>query len=507
MRKTIDVVKLFFADVKNGFVSGVSSFFKADGFLKKFTFVYAVYFLGFLSILQANFLYKTDVQRVAMEVRKADWRHSGRFLNDLLVFIFHFDSYPQDISPLAQLIGIAFLTLSSLILVRMVAKKENYLALFLSVLLGLSPYFLQVFSYNFDCLFYSASVFFVIFPFLFYKDNKTFYVISLLGVLLAYMSWQASISIYMIVATYFFWRDFCSKEVPFMQLMKKIIITVVLFLFTSVFYVCLVHMIWIDHSVIALQGNFCELSKCKDVFLFNFKKATLGYFFLHWKNTPIGYAFLSVILLFCVYVLKFAMQKNKKMLPLTVLTSILCVCFMLFFIVLWTMFFPFIYWNARIWVGVGACFAVMMLAMTNEKSNILRKIMMIFCFALTWGCIVFAARVGNLMDIQKRYETFVFTTLSQDLTQFPEVKKVIFKHRKIHSPVIKVHAEQYPLLKDIVSGLQTQYFRFKAHFFDFYRPDLSVCDNWKEEYHKVLLKNAHHKFTQINDNCVKIDLK
>ena len=94
------------------------------------------------------------------------------------------------------------------------------------------------------------------------------------------------------------------------------------------------------------------------------------------------------------------------------------------------------------------------------------------------------------MDIQKRYEAFFFTTLSQDLTQFPEVKKVIFEHRKIHSPVVKVHSKEYPLLSDIVSGLQTRYFRFKAHFFDFYYIDYPHI--WHQVYLQLPLKHQIH---------------
>ena len=498
----------FIKEIKTTIADGVCSLVKSPNFFKNFAFTYAIYFFGLLSILQANFLYKTDIQRVA-ERGESNWRHSGRFLNDLFVYIFHFDSYPRDISPLSQLIGVVFLTFSSLILVRLIAKKESYLALFFSSVLGLSPYFLQVISYNFDCLFYCASVFFVVFPFLFYKNNKTFYFTSVIGILFTYMSWQASISVYMITAAYLFWRDFCNKDISLKQLMKKVIMTVLVFLLSSLFYVGLVHWIPVKGSVIVMQGSFCKLSECLDVFSKNFKEATNGYFFLHWKNTPMGYAFLAIIASFTLYVLKTSFQsaKSKKMYLINDVIGVLCVCCMLFFIVLWTMFFPFIYWNARIWVGFGACFVIMMLAMTNERARFLRKIMMLFCFILTWGCIVFAARVGNLMDVQKRYESFVLTSLSQDLTHFPKVKEYFFVQRNVHSPVVMKHARKYPILSDLVTGMQTHWVRIYAYFTEFHRPDMKACRNKKIKYKKVLLNNPLHKFTQINDTCVQIDLK
>jgi len=238
------------------------------------------------------------------------------------------------------------------------------------------------------------------------------------------------------------------------------------------------------------------------------KKATVGYFFTHWNNTLMGYAFLSVLILFTMHVIKKSIQVKRQNIPLPLRIGIGLVCafLMMLFIVLWTMFFTFIYWNARIWVGFGACFVVMMLSMLEEDNRWLCRVMKFASVALTWGCIVFATRVGNLMDIQKRYEDFVFTTLSQDLTQVPKVKQVRFKFQVIRSPIVKKQAQRYPILKDLVSGVQTQYLRAYAYYFDYYRPDLSQCRDLTVQNKKVLLKNAHHKLTQINDACVEIEI-
>ena len=68
-------------------------FIRQGDFIKKWLFVFGVYFIGFLSILQANYLYKTDVSRVVnAPYGRANWSHSGRFLNDIFTYIFSFDS-------------------------------------------------------------------------------------------------------------------------------------------------------------------------------------------------------------------------------------------------------------------------------------------------------------------------------------------------------------------------------------------------------------------------------
>ena len=111
-------------------------------------------------------------------------------------------------------------------------------------------------------------------------------------------------------------------------------------------------------------------------------------------------------------------------------------------------------------------------------------------------------------DIQKRYEDFVFTTLSQDLTAFPKVKNIIFNTPPgVHSPIVKNEIKKYPIMRDLVTRLQTNTFRIYAYYFGFYRPDLKKCSNRRVKYRKVILNNAHHKFTQINDACVEINIK
>ena len=217
-----------------------------------------------------------------------------------------------------------------------------------------------------------------------------------------------------------------------------------------------------------------------------------------------GYAFIGVLLSFLVYVLYQAYQ-NKRTYPRAVhiFVALSTIFLMLFFIILWTMFFTFIYWNARIWAAFGICFATMMLATTNEDNKIMRRIFMTTSFILMWGCIVFANRVGNLLEIQKRYESFVFFTLAQDLTKFPH-KDLIFDFKPISSPVVKSKAKQYPVIRDLVTALQPKYNRFNYYFIRFYRPDIKICRDQRQKMNKVVLKNAHHKFIQINNNCLKV---
>ena len=499
----------WFSSAWNDIKTEVLSFVRQNDFWKKLLFIYSVYFVGFLSLIQANYLYKTDLSRVGEQApyNVANWGHSGRWLNDLFTLIFHFDTYPRDISPLSQLLAIFVLSIASMILVRVVCKKTTYMKLLVSSVIGLCPYYLQVFSYVFDCLFYSIGVFTAIAPFLFYKRDKAFYVASAVGLTCCYLIFQSTISIYMVIVTYLFWADYQNSDVLFKDLVKKVFLTVAVFFVVSLGYYVLVQSAFSPNVPARRQSALCEWANCWQVFSSNFRRAITERLCGPWVGTPMGYAFSTVLLAFLIYQIKSALS-NKRMCPkiIHVVVAIGAFSLMLLFILLWTMFFTFMYWNARIWIAVGPCFAVMMLAMFNEQNVKLRKVFVVVSVILTWGCVVFANVVGNLIEIQKRYESFVLFGLAQDLSQFPD-KEFTFNHRTIQSPIVKKRGERYPILRDLATGMQTKYRRFRDYVIGFYRPELVMCKNKKRSMDKEVFKREEYTFVQINDTCIEVRFK
>ena len=499
----------WFSSVWSDIKAEVSGFVRQNTFWKKLLFIYTVYFVGILSLLQANYLYKTDISRVA-EVRYsvANWGHSGRWLNDLFILLFHFDTYPRDISPLSELLAILALSLASMILVHVLCKKTTYMRLFFSSVVGLNPYYFQVLSYVFDCLFYSIGVLAAVVPFLFYRKNRAFYVASAISFLCCYLIFQSTISIYMVIITYLFWKDYQKGEVSIKGLVKKILVTVAVFFAISFVYYVIVQLAFPPNTPARNQSALCDLANCWQVFSSNFHRATVRMFYGHWKGTPMGYAFVLVLGAFLLYQIKTALG-SKRACPkvIHVLVAVGTFLLMLLFILLWTMFFTFMYWNARIWTAVGPCFAVMMLAMSEEKGLRWRRVFTVSSFVLTWGCIVFITRVGNLIEVQKRYESFFMFSLAQDLSAH-NVNEVIFKGKStVHSPIVLSMAKEYPILVDLVTGLQRKYNRFNYYLINFYRPEVKICQNQKRTMNKVLFKKMDYTFVQINDTCVEVRLK
>lgn len=486
----------------------IKEIIKQPHFVRNFICTYLAYLIGYAAIFQANCLYKTDWSRASgFQGEFTNWRHSGRIINDILTYLFNFSAVPQDISPLTQLLAMVFLTLTSVILTQVICHKITYRALLVSVVVGLCPYYLQVFSYVFDSVYYSLATLIAVIPFLFYRDNRAFYISSVVCLLWCLMSFQATISIYMIVVAYLFYRDYQENKVSVLHLSAKMGITMLLFILTGVLYYAAVHLIYSGNSPALFQSEICKLSECGDLFVKNVKRATAGYFYRHWKNTALGWAFVSIFAAFIVFQIKQGWISRRKAGKIVNVVAAVIVPFVLLaFIGLWTMFFTFIYWNARIWVGTGVCLAIMLLAMRNETNKYLRRTFYTLSVIMVWGCVVFANRVGNLLDAQNKYVDFKIMTVSQDLSN-TQVKGIKFMPNTIHSPVVLVRAKEYPILTDLVAGIQHKWRRFTDYYFGFYRPDLHWCSSQRVDYRQVIVDNPHHKMTQINDGCIEIEMR
>ena len=147
-------------------------------FLKPLLILFGIYFLGILTIIRANFLYRDDIWR-AVESIFWQWFGWSRYVSVFSSFIVHADINLTDISPLPQLIAIFILSVSSLILVYVIGKKKiTIVRLLASIPLGLSPFILENLSYKFDPPYNALSILACIVPFLFIARKKAFLFVS-----------------------------------------------------------------------------------------------------------------------------------------------------------------------------------------------------------------------------------------------------------------------------------------------------------------------------------------
>ncbi|WP_187153361.1 glucosyltransferase domain-containing protein [Candidatus Arsenophonus triatominarum] len=127
-------------------------------------FIISVTTLFVIPLLLSGILYQDDILRSANG--EAYWSALGRPLSDFVVMAVGFGSeYVIDLFPLSLIISAAFLCVSSLVLYCRFAIKKGLSSGIVFSLFSLSPFFLQNFSYHFDCLPMMLGVFLATIPY------------------------------------------------------------------------------------------------------------------------------------------------------------------------------------------------------------------------------------------------------------------------------------------------------------------------------------------------------
>ena len=124
---------------------------------KAFICVFLISIISLLSLIQANVLYLDDFKRVFSG--QTFWENDGRPLSSLASVALQLGKPLTDISPLPQIISLAFYSLSSIYLGK-IFKVNNLVFLTLGGLVFvLNPFNLPIFSYVFDSLTMGLAVF------------------------------------------------------------------------------------------------------------------------------------------------------------------------------------------------------------------------------------------------------------------------------------------------------------------------------------------------------------
>lgn len=211
--------------------------------VKPFLILSAIYLVGISAILLANMHYADDAART--NYGYAGWSGFSRYISTLASFPIHADGYLTNIAPLPQLLAVMILAASSMMVICLVNGREIFkaparkwiLKLVAVVPLALCPYMLECLSYQYDAVYMALSVFFAVMPFMFYRQEKwKFVAASMVGILGVCMTYQAAIGIYPMLVVFLVMKDWNGKNVSGKELFKNIVIPVVVFLITLVFF-------------------------------------------------------------------------------------------------------------------------------------------------------------------------------------------------------------------------------------------------------------------------------
>jgi len=435
-------------------------------FVKPGLLMFAVYLLGILTIIRANFSYKDDIQRSVEGYR--GWFDWSRYVSEFSSFFVQPEIRLTDISPIPQLLAILILAFSSVLLVYIIGNRKITLTgLLASIPLGLFPYFLECLSFKFDSPYIALSVLACIFPFLFITRKKAFLFVSIISLLVMYMSYQAVSGIYPIIVVMFCFQYWNRKEKTNKEILS--------FLGITAFAFCVAALIF---KFFLMRNNEQELTYVSSAMypvthiisgaLINLKKYALT------VNHDLGIiwkAGIALVLFFFIYRSAYLSAQRKIS---SFFASILIVCISLImsygaYLLLATPLY-----SPRALIGFGILLAIICVYIVSG----FKKVAVVTVLALNWSFFIFAFSYGNALADQGRYVEFRRGLLLEDLNVlYPNQNKESIPFQLKNSidftPVVKNIAKHYPVIERLVPKRLDKDFCWEYSYF----PDYMRMDN------------------------------
>ena len=308
-----------------------------------------IYVLAISTLLRAHVLYKDDIGRAVEGYLR--WAKSSRYVSDLLAVLIQGGVSLTDQSPLQQLIAALFMAAASLITVRALCPVAGKLSVhkvspvngsdltqgtvqgrngerkeqsgdstgscldskdrtgfvkYLAALgMGLNPYFLECFSFQFDAAFMAFSVLVAVFPFFIGpRRRKAFLTATLICTLLVMMSYQASSGIFPILVLFYALLRWTDRELEGKPALALIGQSAAVYLAALAIF----RLFFMHNSSEYNSGEMIPFSRLLPGLAVNYRKLAWCLwhdFSMYWKLL-----FLAVILLFFVMVL-WTSQRNR----------------------------------------------------------------------------------------------------------------------------------------------------------------------------------------------------
>ena len=429
--------------------------------IKPFLFVLTVYLLGILSIIRADFFYIDDVDRAVRGYH--GWNGWSRHLSDILSTFIHADTNLADISPLPQILAVFITAAAAAALAYILSEGKPTAARLLAALpLGLSPYFLENYSYKFDAPYMALSVLLSVLPFLFVKTKKAFVFVSIISLLGMCMTYQASSGIYLMIAAALAFVDWnyhkkAGKELFVFAARSFGSFVIALVFFRLVFMVNGTTGHGVSTEVLPperlLSGVIKNLTSCFTLI-----------------NADFGVVWKLLMAVICVLFIADAAKRSARkgairFIAPCLLTAFLCAASYGVYIILENPLFA-----PRALYGFGAYIAIISVCLVRSGG----KPALAGVIALNWCFLVFAFSYGNALADQKRYTHFRAELLLSDLNAlFPgrngNDMEIHLENNIGFGPLTENIARHYPVVKRLVplnrlyqfDKYMTEYFRWE----------------------------------------------
>ena len=438
---------------------------------KPFIILFFVYLVGLSSLIRANYNYMDDLGRTAWGYTL--WNDFSRYITQFLAVLVHADTTINDISPLPQLLAISLIALSSIIVLKVFSGKYTALNIIAVIPLGLSPYFLECFSYKFDSPYMALSVLASVFPLLFIDcDFKLYSIILAIGTSIMLLTYQASSGIFMLSLLLLMgirWNQGKDASGCLKIIMTSGVIQLIVALLFKTFLVK-----EFDNYVSTNVGSYDNL-------LVLVKNNLEIYYSLILSSSPIAWRVMFIGVTLAAIRMFINDSKRNKFYASILAMLLIVVCSALSYgayVILEKPLFA-----ARSFYGFGVLVAILgIIAINGKTANYMGKLA---CILLGWSLIVFSLAYGNALAEQKRYETFRAHILLNDVSKISgldrnNVIKMQLKGNVGYSPVLQRMQKRYPILNLLINiQLKEGYCFGEFYLFNYFPlPGIEQEPNW-----------------------------
>jgi hypothetical protein len=439
---------------------------KIDLCSRYFAGLLLIYLVGISALLRADYLFLDDLGRAMTGMR--GWGSGGRPLSDFLASLFYLSSRTFDASPLTQLTATGILALVSVLLLKAARVKLSWSSVLCITPVGLSPYILENLSFKFDSPYMAAALIFAVLPpaLTFLKNKSVIFLVSATCLYGACALYHAALGAYVCIATWLLLCDLSSRK-PLRACLRRACALALPFVvgvgaFTAVSGV--LNSLNGLHSRIVNALAIPSLSDMPAVLARNIR-VYFEVLFYDWSPSCFGWLQVSCFALFAVLTL---MRWNSNRIkdkqrsgraggfaPFPRLAAVLLLTAFLPLSIFGLQFCmqnpP---WWARYFQSFGFLPALCLLGIRRTASKGLRgKAVTAFCGLMTVQFVLFADVYGNLLARQREWEFLHFAPLYADLRKLVrdgDCKTVTFKGSIGHTPLMRIPASKFPLLRRLV---------------------------------------------------------
>lgn len=422
--------------------TGLHNFSENRFLVKSFAFLAIAYLIGISAILRADFYYIDDLGRTALGY--TGWETFSRYLSVLSSYFIHAGRYLTDVSPLPQLIAVVIMAAAGVIVICVVTGKKRFpvFCLVAAIPMGLSPYFLECFSYRFDAPYMALSVFVSVFPLLFYRDNQVKYVLfSIFGTVCMCTTYQASSGIFpMLVAA------LCIKRWVNGEKTADIIWFAVV---SAVGYLAglLLFRLVLMHEVV----NYSSTTVAPASQLVSNAVKNFDQYISYWRR-DFKTNWMILIACMCIGFVYVTVRDTKQNKLLTLLLSAVVLAVLL---LLSLGVYPFLVaplFSPRGMYGLGFFMALMGIWIADAPKAYPAKLA---CLALSWVFFVFSFTYGNALSVQSQYTDYRISSVINELltseTLDADSSKLVRITGSIgYAPAIENMPQDYQMLNRLV---------------------------------------------------------